>query len=253
MKKTIILSVVILFALSLLSQSVPNLIDYQGGITDENGNYVNGEESIVFSIYGVETGGTALWTETQSVHVFNGLFHVLLGSVNPLPDNLFDEPNRWISINVDGYGEMEPRGRIASVGLAANADKLDGLDATEIESNAVPSGCILLWYGSIATIPDGWVLCDGNNGTPDLRDRFIVGAGNEYAINNIGGENEHTLTISEMPSHSHSNYNYIWHGESDGLSGAYKSREPSTTGSVGGSQPHENRPPYYALAYIMKQ
>ena len=54
-------------------------------------------------------------------------------------------------------------------------------------ATAVPSGCILLWSGSTGSVPSGWLLCDGTNGTPDLRDRFIIGAGNNYAVNATGG------------------------------------------------------------------
>ena len=54
-------------------------------------------------------------------------------------------------------------------------------------SNILPKGLISMWYGSIASIPSGWALCDGTNSTPDLRDRFIVGAGTTYSPNNVGG------------------------------------------------------------------
>jgi len=103
----------------LFSQSVPAVIDYQGRLTDIIGDPVDGTVSIVFSIYDSETGGAELWTETQaSVSVFDGLFHVLLGSVNALPDTLFNSSDRWIGINVEGDGEMIPRTCIASVAYA---------------------------------------------------------------------------------------------------------------------------------------
>ena len=60
-----------------------------------------------------------------------------------------------------------------------------------------------MWSGSINDIPVGWALCDGSNGTPDLRDRFIVGAGGSYNVGNTGGSNTVTLTTSQIPSHSH--------------------------------------------------
>lgn len=80
---------------------------------------------------------------------------------------------------------------------------------------AVPTGAILMWSGSIATIPSGWLICDGTNGTPDLRSRFIVGAGSTYAVNATGGSADaitvaHTHTysattgaMSANASHSH--------------------------------------------------
>src|SRR5690606_35053309 len=67
----------------------------------------------------------------------------------------------------------------------------------------VPSGVIMMWSGSTSTIPAGWFLCNGSNGTPDLRNRFIVGAGSTYGVGATGGANEVTLTESQIPSHSH--------------------------------------------------
>ena len=67
----------------------------------------------------------------------------------------------------------------------------------------VPKGTIVIWSGAATAIPSGWALCDGQNGTPDLRDRFVVGASGEYAVGDTGGEKEHILTIGEMPRHGH--------------------------------------------------
>ena len=67
----------------------------------------------------------------------------------------------------------------------------------------VPRGVILMWYGTTSNIPSGWAICDGNQNTPDLRDRFIVGAGNSYTSQQTGGATQVTLQISELPSHSH--------------------------------------------------
>jgi microcystin-dependent protein len=60
-----------------------------------------------------------------------------------------------------------------------------------------------MWSGSTASVPSGWALCDGTNGTPDMRDRFIVGAGNSYAPGAVGGANSVTLTQAQMPVHQH--------------------------------------------------
>jgi len=124
-----------------------------------------------------------------------------------------------------------------------------------------PVGCIIMWYGSQDSIPTGWVLCDGSNGTPDLRGRFVVGAGKSYHVNKTGGEEEHTLTIAEMPNHSH---NYKFTGAD--IAGSFKKsnyfycqenpynlENHGDTEATGGNQPHNNMPPYYALCFIMRK
>ena len=115
----------------------------------------------------------------------------------------------------------------------------------------VPVGTIVIWYGTSATVPSGWHICDGTTGTPDLRDKFVVGAGTTYAKGATGGEATHTLTVGEMPSHTHS---YSVKGgsgsEQGGGSGSYDIG--NTTGSTGGDGAHNNLPPYHALYYIMK-
>lgn len=76
--------------------------------------------------------------------------------------------------------------------------------ASSAASLRVPSGVILLWSGSIASIPTGWLLCNGSSGTPDLRDRFVVGAGSSYAVGSTGGAATYTLSVGQLPNHTHS-------------------------------------------------
>lgn len=71
------------------------------------------------------------------------------------------------------------------------------------EWSMVPKGGIILWSGAIANIPAGWALCNGSNGTPDLRNRFVVGAGSTYAVGDTGGADSVTLTAAQMPTHNH--------------------------------------------------
>lgn len=203
-------------------------------------------------------------------------------------------------------------------------------------TNILPAGVITLWSGSIVSIPAGWYLCDGTNSTPDLRDRFVVGAGTTYAVGATGGANTVTLDATMIPAHTHSvtasgttgnqsaDHTHTFSGTSSGQSnthshgvtdpghthvlsnvwqygngwtpaggGSYFDQNDPTTnssttgisignasadhthtysgttagmsgshthavtvagtsGSAGGGLAHENRPPYYALAYIMK-
>ena len=119
----VIVFVGLILTLGLLLADVPNLIDYQGRLTDDNGDPIDGNVSILFSIYNVETGGTALWFETQdSVDVNDGLFQVTLGSETNLPEDLFNGADRWVGIKVESDGEMTPRTEIVSVPYA----KTDG-------------------------------------------------------------------------------------------------------------------------------
>jgi len=150
----------------------------------------------------------------------------------------------------------------------------NGADLTGIVS--IPTGVIVMWSGT--TIPSGWALCDGTNSTPDLRNRFIVGANDAsktgittqtgpgfnvttgaiddtYEPGDIGGEVAHKLTVAEMPQHNHSDsYNVASQGQDQAGSGSGDNDNvgQTNTGNKGGDNFHENRPPYYALAFIMK-
>lgn len=160
-------------------------------------------------------------------------------SVNvTLQGNTFNGPNQLVQL--DSSGQLPP-----------------GIGAT-------PKGGIIMWSGSISSIPKGWALCDGTNGTPDLRDRFIVGAtqdDNGVAKTNVkgslmitGGESQHQLTINEIPSHTHSEGKCLGSGGTTDFKGG-SSENPwgsGETGSAGGGQPHENCPPFYSLAFIVK-
>lgn len=111
---------------------------------------------------------------------------------------------------------------------------------------ALPSGTILLWSGSIASIPSGFVLCDGTLGTPDLRDRFVVGAGLTYAVDASGGSTQHNHDFTS-DTHRHT----ILPGN-DIASGANFDDKTSFDTVSGTTDNKEHLPPYYALAYIMK-
>ena len=157
------------------------------------------------------------------------------------------------SLTIDGNGYIG--GAVVSDDITLAADASGLIPTQKAVKNYVdgrtPSGGIILWHGSIASIPVGWYLCDGNNGTPDLRDKFIVGAGSTYTVAETGGEATHTLTITEIPSHTHPYKT----GTTDGGNTSMRSSESNnsaTTDSAGGGDPHNNLPPFYALAYIMK-
>lgn len=132
---------------------------------------------------------------------------------------------------------------------------------------SLPSGLIAIWKGSTSTIPNGWALCNGQNGTPDLRDKFVLGAGNSYGVGSTGGESTHRLTVSEMPSHTHDTsgssatvslglrdggQNSVTANRSKNIQDEIDVNLSLDLGYSGGSSAHNNMPPYYALCYIMK-
>lgn len=159
-----------------------------------------------------------------------------------------------------------------SLSVAGNADWQDGGTAVEVSGNVAaarfegdglaPVGSIAMWLDA-ANIPSGWALCDGENGRPDLRDRFLVGVGGTegYVYGQEGGADSVALTVEQMPSHTHGyttaserdfHYAGAWHGSDwwqNSTSGHHKNGSTESTGSGEG---HENRPPYYAVCFIIR-
>lgn len=101
-----------------LNSQIPQLINYQGILADNAGDEITGARSIQFLIYDAATSGSLLWSETQGVDVEDGLFNVLLGSVVPIPHDIFEEPLRFLAIKVEADNEMLPRQQLSSVGYA---------------------------------------------------------------------------------------------------------------------------------------
>lgn len=152
-------------------------------------------------------------------------------------------------------------------------------------ANGIPTGAILLWSGASTAIPGGWALCDGVGGRPDLRDRFVVGAGNSYAVGAFDGSKDAvvvshghgTTTTASAGSHRHGyddayfaentvpGGNLFGSGDSDSDNETYYYRSPRPTTDLAGDHTHtlsvatvgvdgtnKNLPPYYALCYIIK-
>ena len=168
------------------------------------------------------------------------------------------------TINVYKTGESLPRSTLIVTRLSTKPD------------SGVPKGSIIPWYGLIKDIPSGFALCDGKNGTPDLRNRFLVGAGSSYNLGNSGGADSITIKSENLPNDGLSGFGYVvmgidftWRSDMGVLEG-----EDKDLASVDGSNswkttsyfskfnslvsknwkgiPLENRPPYYAVNYIMK-
>jgi microcystin-dependent protein len=188
-------------------------------------------------------------------------------------------------------GNATVQGNLFANVFATNRFLASTIDAQNIQQSGqmlIPAGIICMWSGSEA--PAGWALCDGRSvrriqdgvqvNTPDLRGRFVLGlnqtpiisggttlSGN--TIGNFGGTETHTLTPDEIPSHTHTYANWRVKGQYDSYKRSLKEgagnsftmldtngNEPSeptwTTSAVGSGRSHNNMPPFYVLAYIMK-
>ena len=168
------------------------------------------------------------------------------------------------------YADLNGKPVLATVATSGSYNDLKDIP------QAIPTGFIGMWSGSADAIPSGWWLCNGENGTPDLRDRFIIGAGGSHAAGSAGGNATQTVTLSgqtgattltveQMPSHAHAVQGCSFEGSGAPLFTGRSNQINLTnaTTSAGGSQPHAHSltgtadvsilPPYYALCFIMKQ
>lgn len=157
------------------------------------------------------------------------------------------------------------------------------VNGVEKDLGGVPKGTVISWYGNLADLPSGWAICNGSNGTPDLRNRFIVGAGSTYALGNTGGADSVKLSGTQIGNHYHATgyhnnnntgrwlstggttKNYplasgtlgaFWNGSGGGANSGQGTGSlnliTSLAVATAAQEAHENRPPYYALYYIMK-
>jgi hypothetical protein len=246
-----------------LAAVVPQTLNYQATLTDNAGQPITGAKDVTISLYTVATGGAPFWTEQQTgVILKNGQFSVVLGANGA---NILDKTKltgtTYIGIKVGTDTEMSPRQQFTSVAYALKS------------GDGVPIGAILMWSGAIDQIPQGWALCDGANGTPNLKDRFVVGAGNVYIPGSTGGSSSINLSHSHtVNSHTHPmdlyTYNDPTGPDYDDSVGDGSSKTPAGSdhrhhivADTGAAAPGTNSqlstaqsiiPPYYALAYIMK-
>src|SRR5574341_112227 len=120
------------FIFSIAAADVPPLINFQCKLTDTLGFSVEDSNyQLSFSIWDSSTSGIQKWSENQTVTVKGGLFNVLLGSINPIPDTVFNSPSRWLAVK-SGLNEVMPRQRFVSVAYAMRSKIIsDGLWTTD--------------------------------------------------------------------------------------------------------------------------
>ena len=213
-------------------------------------------------IFTYQAGSTTpLTTYTDSSGLIANTNPIILGTDGRPPSTI------WLS---EGFFYKFVLTTSADVTIQTYDNLYGIIGAAPPAATPIPAGGIFLWSGSIGSIPAGYVLCNGSNSTPDLRDRFVVGAGSAYAVNATGGSanavvvsHTHAATVTD-PGHFHTitgiqpaDGTYAGSGGGNPAGGSVntdtKTTDISVTNATAGvSGTNANLPPYYALCYIMK-
>jgi len=209
-------------------------------------------------------------TDISNINIAEGCSPANLNNaVRSLMAQLKDQQAGTSGDNFTVAGTLALTGGVTLDGSAGTSGQVllsAGSGNTPTWGNSFVAGMIMLWSGSSATIPTGWLLCDGTNSTPDLRNRFVVGATSTYAVGATGGSanaivvsHTHTATVTD-PGHNHTST--ILSGNNvnanPGVQVGSGNTGTATTGitvaisTEGSSGTNANLPPYYALCYIMK-
>lgn len=205
-------------------------------------------------IYTYQAGSTTpLTTYTDSSGLIANTNPIILGTDGRPPSTI------WLT---EGFFYKFVLKTSADVTIQTYDNLYGIVSATPPAATPIPAGGIILWSGAIGSIPAGYVLCNGSNGTPDLRNRFVVGAGSTYAVNATGGSADavvvsHTHSITD-PGHLHTSLiksggslgGGVVDAVNDGNTGSAVTGISVNTAGVSGT--NANLPPYYALCYIMK-
>ena len=249
------------------------------GMSDNDGNW-NSTKISMWTNAGLSIYG--------STNITGALNVTTTGTIGNLLTVTSGGANITGGLNVTSVGANITDGLNVTSG---GANITDGLNVTSGGANItgiltcpgpisfLPRGCIIMFNG--ASAPGGWAICDGGNGTPDLRGRFVLGSGKakdnntnkykgdsdnkdagytteDYGVGLTGGCQKQTLTVAQMPSHAHS-HNIVRSGnDSCGWANAFDCGRSGDHASAvkinatGGNGAHTNMPPYYVLLYIMK-
>jgi hypothetical protein len=251
------------------AQAIGTAFTYQGRLTDGD-EPANGTYDLRFAVYDAASGGSQVGNivTREDVTVTDGFFAVELDPGSAV----FTGDPRYLEIGVragdstGGFTLLAPRQPLLPTPYAMYTQ--DG----------VPAGAIIMWSGALSSIPDGWALCDGTNGTPDLRDRFIMGVSAGEDPGATGGSTSHSHTVdshthsvdppntgtSTNGSHSHSAENVddcsplelctnVANNTSTGNHSHTVNIPVFTSGSAApGTNSETHLPPYFELAFLMK-
>ena len=261
-----------------------------GSLAKTDGNFIVGDGST----WVVESGSTARTSlglgsiatqNSNSVSITGGT--VGGSTVISTSGNITGTGTNSLTGTTTSSGTLNVTGNFQLDGASGSSGQVlvsQGSGVTPTWGNAFVAGMIMMWSGTIATIPSGWLLCNGSNGTPDLRNKFIIGAyadSSSQARTSVTGSytqtggskdsivvsHTHTATVND-PGHKHT-WGYGKEGDDNGYGGSYQeftlapgsdttSIQTATTGisvtnsTTGSSGTNANLPPYYALAFIMK-
>jgi hypothetical protein len=263
--------------------SVPPLINYQGQLTNANGNPQTGTKKLEFNIYDASSGGNKIWGPQtfNDVPLIGGRFNVILGSTDAGGNAItsaFGGNSRFLGIKVDNATEVAPRQQILSTPFAIQALSASNADNAVYALHGVPPGTIVAYWST--AIPAGWLLCDGSGipagvaydklraliggNVPDLRGIFLRGAGQNanggFRYSGDAGRTVGSGQGDDFRSHAHTLDDYTFAESYNGNWGWYGSGKTDTdngpmdpyrhdTFATGGE---ETRPKNIAVNWIIK-
>lgn len=194
---TTALTVAVLALASLAAADVPQMINYQGRLTDGTGTPLDTTVSMVFAIYDDSTGGSSKWSEPHlSVIVVNGLYSVILGVTLPIDDSVFNQPDRFLGITVGTDPELTPRTRLVSLGYSHRVSTIDGATGGTISGDVAIRGNV-----QIRTEATGMLIMELGEGLDyaegfDIANDTKIGPGTVLIID---PSNPGQLAIAERP------------------------------------------------------
>ena len=244
--------------------AIPQLINYQGYVTDASGIALDTTVAMTFGLYdGPGGGANQVWSESKPVvNVQNGLFNTQLGSVTPLPDSLLGLAELWLSITIGDDSELNPRTRITSVAYSYRVGTVDGASGGTITSDVIVAGKTNFGFGNTNT--GGSAFVTGSDNSAGGAAATISGGESNSATGNysvIGGGAFHNATANgaailggedHMASGLYSTVGGGYHNEatrySAAILGGGENVAADTGATVGGGRHNRARGSYAVVA-----